>query len=115
QSEGQAKQDGGQDQGLSLTPGFAAPERYSGSPPTTLGDVYSLGRLLEELTRDCRTDEDINAIASRATAAEPERRYPSADAMADDITRYLDGRPVEAREGGSAYALRKFVARNRGP
>src|SRR3546814_4156268 len=36
-------------QNLSLTPGYAAPERMTGSEVTTAADIYSLGRLLEKM------------------------------------------------------------------
>lgn len=94
------------------TPGFAAPERLQGAAATTLGDIFALGRLLERITGD-DADPELAAIARRASAPEPELRYPSADALADDIDRYRTGRTVAAAGGGRAYAMRKFVARNR--
>ncbi len=44
---------------------------------------------------------------------EPERRYPSAAALSEDIDRYLDGRPVEARRPSAAYRAKKFIRRHR--
>ena len=44
---------------------------------------------------------------------EPERRYASVDALADDIRRHLDRRPVLAREGSFRYRAGRFVRRNR--
>jgi serine/threonine-protein kinase len=49
----------------------------------------------------------------KAMAPEPDHRYGSAAALADDLRRYLDGRPVKARAPGLLYTARKFVARNR--
>ncbi len=46
--------------------------------------------------------------------AEPERRYPSAGALADDIERHLAGRPVAAHPPSRWYRTRKFVHRHRG-
>lgn len=97
--------------GMSLTPRFAAPERMSGGGATTLSDIYSLGRLLEALLESQPEDQDLKAIVAEATADDPADRYASADALADDIERYLDGRPVGARRGGRAYAIGKFVGR----
>ena len=57
---------------------------------------------------------DLDAITLRALAEEPERRYPSAAALANDIRRYLDGRPVTARPDSFAYRARRFLRRNRG-
>jgi hypothetical protein len=48
-----------------------------------------------------------------ALRREPERRYASAAAMADDLRRWLDGRPVRAQPDTATYRMRKFVARNR--
>ncbi|MCA1748009.1 MAG: protein kinase [Parasphingopyxis sp.] len=100
---------------LSLTPGYAAPERYSGAPATTLTDIYSLGKLLDRLAGDDARDADLSTIIARATADDPADRYPSAGAMARDIERFLGDYPVEAREAGRRYIFGKFFARNRTP
>jgi tetratricopeptide (TPR) repeat protein len=57
---------------------------------------------------------DIDNIVLKATAHEPERRYASAGALADDIERHLQGQPVTAHPPSSWYRARKFVARHRG-
>jgi tetratricopeptide (TPR) repeat protein len=56
---------------------------------------------------------DLDRIVLTALAKEPDRRYSSAEALATDLRRYLEGRPVAARGDGTAYRLRKFVRRNR--
>ena len=56
---------------------------------------------------------DLDRITLTALAAEPNRRYPSAAALAADIRRYLDGRPIAARGDSAMYRLRKYVRRNR--
>jgi serine/threonine-protein kinase len=56
---------------------------------------------------------DLDTIIMKALAHEPERRYPSAAALAEDLRRYLTSRPVEARPDSRAYRLRKFVGRHR--
>jgi serine/threonine-protein kinase len=55
---------------------------------------------------------DLDVIVARAMHADPTRRYPSADALAADVRRHLDARPVLARADGMAYRLRKLVARH---
>lgn len=60
-------------------------------------------------------DRDLDAITLRALRKEPAKRYPSVAAFATDLQRYLDGRPVEARQGTFAYRATKFVRRNRWP
>jgi serine/threonine-protein kinase len=55
---------------------------------------------------------DLDAILTKALRREPERRYPTADAMAQDIERYLGGQPVAAQPDSRAYRLRKALRRN---
>jgi serine/threonine-protein kinase len=104
-----------------LTPSYAAPEELAGSPPSTAGDVYSLGVLLHELLtgelpRDGRRaglGRDLDAIVAKALEPDPARRYPSADRLADDLRRHLSGEPVGARAGGSWYRAACFARRRR--
>jgi serine/threonine-protein kinase len=56
---------------------------------------------------------DLDTIVLKALRKEPERRYTSAEQLADDLQRYLDGRPVEARPDTVGYRTRKFVQRHR--
>ena len=56
---------------------------------------------------------DLDRIVMTAIAKEPERRYPTVEALAADIKRYVDGRPVRARGNSAWYRLRKFALRNR--
>ena len=101
--------------GLSLTPGFAAPERMAGVGATTLSDVFSLGRLLDVLVEDHAPDADLKAIIATATALDPADRYASVDALMDDLDRHATGRTVTARNGGRGYAIGKLVRRYRWP
>lgn len=55
---------------------------------------------------------DLDTIVAHALHKDPARRYPSVDALLDDLQRYLSGRPVLARGDSTAYRLRKFVRRN---
>ena len=97
---------------LTMTPGYGAPERKGGFPATTLSDIYSLGRLLDRLFPTPRS-RDLASIFAMASADDPEERYPSADALSEDIERWRDGKPVAARRGGRWYSLSRFLARNR--
>ena len=68
------------------------------------------GRRAPERERFAReVSGDLDRIVLGALKREPERRYPSAAAFADDLRLYLDGRPVSARPDTSGYRLRKFL------
>ncbi len=56
---------------------------------------------------------DLDAIVLKALKKAPQERYRTMDAFAEDLARYLEGRPVLARPDGAWYRLRKFAARNR--
>ena len=56
---------------------------------------------------------DLDHIVMMALRKEPERRYGSVEAMARDINRYLDGRPVSAQPDTWSYRLAKYFQRNR--
>lgn len=127
---------------LALTPDFASPEQFRRAPPSTAMDIYGLGALLhclltgrapraggsDTLTRPSLAVAaepelaqrhqralrgDLDRVVLKALAAEPERRYASVDELADDLRRWLDGRPVRATPPGRWYRLRKFVGRHR--
>ncbi len=57
---------------------------------------------------------DLDNVLLTAMAAEPARRYASAGALADDIERHLDARPVMAHPPSHWYRAKKFVQRHRG-
>ncbi len=56
---------------------------------------------------------DLDTIVLKALSKEPERRYASARDLANDLRRYLDGRPVRARPDSFVYRASKFVRRHR--
>ena len=60
-----------------------------------------------------KLEGDLDNILLKALEKAPERRYASVDALAADITAYLQSRPVSARPASAAYVLTKFVRRNR--
>jgi serine/threonine protein kinase/Tfp pilus assembly protein PilF len=65
----------------------------------------------EQLTRQLRGD--LDQIVLKALAKEPQARYASAAALADDLQRYLDGKPVSAQPPRVLYRFKKFLGRNR--
>lgn len=97
-----------------LTPGYAAPERAGGTAPTVAGDIYSLGVLLDELLEGQARDPDLDAIVTRARAADPGARYPDVPALVADVRAYREHFPVAARSSvGPAYRAGKFLRRHR--
>jgi hypothetical protein len=56
---------------------------------------------------------DLDNIVLTALRKEPERRYASADQLAEDLRRHVDGRPVTARRETLLYVGAKFIRRNR--
>jgi serine/threonine-protein kinase len=56
---------------------------------------------------------DLAAIMLKALEPEPARRYATAQALADDLTRYREGRPVVAKPASRFYRAAKFIRRNR--
>ena len=98
---------------LSLTPGYAAPERMTSAAVTTAADIFSLGKLLQKLIQPASTDRELKAIIARATDDDPLDRYPTADALGADVAAWADGFPVAALGGGKRYAATKFVRRHR--
>jgi serine/threonine-protein kinase len=79
----------------------------SGPPATAIAQARGTtpGRLRRLLRGD------LDRIVGMALRKEPDRRYPSAQAFADDLNRYLDGKPVQARADSAAYRVGKFVRR----
>jgi serine/threonine protein kinase/Tol biopolymer transport system component len=65
----------------------------------------------EKLTRQLQGD--LDAIVLKALAKDPARRYQTAAALADDLARYLERKPVKALPAGPIARLQKFVARNK--
>ena len=56
---------------------------------------------------------EVDAIVTQCLRREPERRYGTAAALADDIERHLAGQPVSAQPDSAWYRLRKLLQRHR--
>ena len=56
---------------------------------------------------------DLDTIVLTALRKEPGRRYSSVAALADDLRRHLERRPVRAQGDGALYRAGKFARRNR--
>jgi WD40 repeat protein/serine/threonine protein kinase len=57
---------------------------------------------------------ELEWIPQKAMRKEPQHRYQTAIALAEDVRNYLQGKPIAAAPESSAYRMRKYVRRNRG-
>ena len=96
----------------------------------TAGDAYALTRAICEIEppppsravsvqgpegRSLRRQLQggLDAVVMMALRKEPARRYATAEALADDVFRHLEGLPVQARHGAWSYRAGRFVLRHR--
>ena len=70
--------------------------------------------LAQDMPWASRLRGDLDAIVQRATAADPARRYESAESLRADLQRHLELRPVSARPSSATYRLAR-LARRRWP
>jgi len=118
---------------------YMAPERFEGRCDAR-SDVYSLGLTMYELValrpafeesdrfklieRICREEpvrlkavapkvpRDFETIIHKSIAPHPDHRYATAAALADDLRRYLDDRPIQARRASRPERVLRWCRRN---
>jgi serine/threonine protein kinase/WD40 repeat protein/tetratricopeptide (TPR) repeat protein len=76
---------------VALRPAYEERDRNKLIKQVTTGDPPRLRKLRRDAPRDLVT------IVEKACERDPSRRYQSAGALADDLQRFLDGRPITAR------------------
>ncbi len=93
-------------------------ERLTGQTPFAGNNVMELLRLVREAepprpsSVTAGLDRDIETVCLKCLDKEPAKRYASAEALADDLGRWLDGRPIQARPVGQAERLWRWCRRN---
>ncbi|MCJ7629250.1 MAG: serine/threonine-protein kinase, partial [Longimicrobiales bacterium] len=83
------------------------------APSMAEAEVLRPSARLEDPGARRRLRGDLDAIVLKALHADPRARYPSANALVEDLIRYRQGLPVSARPASASYRFRKFMGRNR--
>jgi serine/threonine protein kinase len=80
-------------------------------PSELLTEEAALARGARARSLARRLRGDLDLIVLKAVRKEPERRYPTAEALLSDLDRYRQGRPISARPDSLPYRARKLAAR----
>jgi eukaryotic-like serine/threonine-protein kinase len=91
------------------------PPRPSAVVAAPMADASTVARLRGARPRTLASQlrGDLDQIVLMALRKAPERRYASAREFADDVTRFLEGRPVRAHADALGYRMARFARRNR--
>lgn len=90
----------------------------TGHPPFAGGTTYDTIRLLLETEPrhprlwNPKIDRDLTTICLKCIEKDPQRRYPTALALAEDLNRWLKHEPIHARRAGIFSRGTKWVRRN---
>lgn len=77
------------------------------------GTSTTIDQTISKPTLGSMLQGDLDWIAMKCLEKNPDRRYESSSALAQDIARFIHNEPVEARPPTRAYKIHKFVQRNR--
>ena len=90
----------------------------TGHPPFAGGTTYETIKLLLETEQrpprllNANVDRDLSTICQKCLEKDPQRRYSSASAVADDLERWLRHEPIHARRIGVISRSGKWLQRN---
>ncbi|MCY3021074.1 MAG: serine/threonine-protein kinase [Planctomycetota bacterium] len=99
--------------GLTLYELLTLQQPFTESNPAKLLRQISERELPRPSGVNPRIPRDLETIVLKASARSPDQRYSSAAELADDLRRFLDDRPIQARQAGAAERLWRCCRRNR--